>query len=305
MANQLKGILYASITSLFWGFLAVALKLGTIEFEITTIVWFRFTFAFAILFFYFLFTDYRKLKILIKPPFILILAALAIAINYLGFTKGVEMTSPITAQVIIQFGPILLGVVGVLFFKEKINKRQASGFLLAFLGLVLFYYQQVSSLVASDIDVFNTGFIWVAIAALAWVTYASFQKTLVKTHDAQTLNLVIFGLPALLYLPFVNFNDLQDVNISSWSLLVFLGANTIIAYGSLAMAFKYTDVNKVSVIITLNPIITFIIMAILYQLQVNWIETKQMGLETWTGALFVIAGALMVVYFKSKSKITK
>ena len=305
MSDQLKGILYASITSLFWGFLAVALKIGTGEFNITTIVWFRFTFAFTILFSYFLITDYRKLKVLIKPPFTLLIAALAIAINYFGFTKGIELTSPTTAQVVIQFGPILLGMVGILFFKEKINKRQASGFFIAFLGLVMFYYQQVSNLIASDAEIFNTGFIWVAIAAVAWVIYASFQKMLVKSYDAQILNLVIFGLPALLYLPFVDFNDLHHISIPSWWLLIFLGANTIVAYGSLAMAFKYTDLSKVSVIITLNPIITFIIMAILYQLQVEWIETKQMGLETWAGAFFVITGALIVVYFKSKPKHTK
>ena len=304
MSDQLKGILYASITSLFWGFLAIALKIGTSEFNITTIVWFRFTFAFTILFSYFLITDYRKLKILLKPPFILLIAALALAFNYFGFTKGIQLTSPTTAQVVVQFGPILLGIVGVLFFKEKINKRQVSGFLVAFLGLILFYYQQVSSLIASDAEIFNTGFIWVAMAAIAWVIYASFQKVLVKSYDAQILNLVIFGLPVLLYWPFVDFSDLQNVSFPSWWLLIFLGANTIIAYGSLAMAFKYTDLSKVSVIITLNPIITFIMMAILYQLQVDWIATQQMGLETWAGALLVITGALMVVYFKSKPKHT-
>ena len=233
------------------------------------------------------------------------IAAIALAINYFGFTKGVELTSPTTAQVVIQFGPISLGIVGILFFKEKITKRQASGFLIAFLGLALFYYHQINNLIASDIEVFNTGFLWVVIAAIAWLTYASLQKILVKTYDAQMLNLIIFGLPSILYLPFVEFKDLQDVSVSSWALLVFLGANTIIAYGSLAMAFKYADVNKVSVIITLNPILTFIIMAILFQLKINWVETEQMGFETWAGALLVIIGALIAVYAKNKPKSIK
>ena len=158
MSNQLKGILYASITAFFWGFLAIALKVGTYEFQIITIVWFRFAFAFVILFSFFLITDKKQLKILIRPPLLLVLAALGLAINYFGYTKGVELTSPNTAQVVIQFGPILLGVVGVVFFKEKINLRQAGGFSIAFLGLALFYFNQVSTILESDIDVFNMGF---------------------------------------------------------------------------------------------------------------------------------------------------
>ena len=300
MSNQLKGILYASVTAFFWGFLAIALKVGTYEFQTVTIVWFRFTFAFVVLFLFYLKTDKNKLKILLHPPLLLFIAALGLALNYFGYTKGVELTSPSTAQVVIQFGPILLGIVGFVFFKEKLNLLQGSGFAVAFIGLSLFYYQQVSTVLESDIDIFNTGFLWIIFAALAWLSYASLQKILVKKYDAQMLNLVIFGLPALIYTPFLQTSDLYNASFSSWGLLIFLGANTIIAYGSLAMAFKYIDVNKVSVIITLNPIITFIVMSILFQLQVSWIETQAMDFKTWTGALLVISGALMVIYFKKK-----
>jgi len=302
MPNHLKGIIYASITALFWGFLAIAVKVGTQEFNVVNIVWFRFTFAFGALFVYFLITDRSKLKILIHPPLLLLIAALGLALNYYGFTSGILYTSPTTAQIVIQLGPISLGLVGFLFFKEKINKRQMLGFGVALLGLTFFYLNQLSNIMDSDIEVLNKGFIWVVIAAMAWLTYASLQKILVKSYDSQMLNLVIFGLPALLYTPFVSFGDFQGIGINNWLLLIFLGANTIIAYGSLALAFKYTDVNKVSVIITLNPIITFILMSILFQLNVTWIETQRMDLLTWSGALMVITGAIMVVYFKSKGK---
>lgn len=117
------------------------------------------------------------------------------------------------------------------------------------------------------------------------------------------INLIIFGLPALIYTPFVSYGDFQDIGLNNWLLLIFLGANTIIAYGSLSLAFKYTDVNKVSVIITLNPIITFIVMAILYQMDVTWLANEQMDLYTWLGAVMVIVGAVIVVYFKKKGKV--
>lgn len=301
MPNQLKGIIFASITAFFWGFLAIALKVATDSFNVVNLVWFRFAFAFIILFLYFLITDRSKLKILVHPPLLLIIAALGLALNYFGFTNGINHTNPGTAQIVIQLGPISLGLVGYLFFKEKIGKVQIMGFGVAFIGLALFYYNQVSRIIGSELDIFNLGFVWIVIAALAWLTYASLQKILVKKYDSQMLNLVIFGLPALLYTPFVSFGDFQGLNINSWLLLIFLGANTVIAYGCLALAFKYTDVNKVSVIITLNPIITFVVMSILFTMNVTWIETQRMDVFTWLGVIMVLSGAIMVVYFKKKT----
>lgn len=284
------------------GLLAIAIKVGTQSFDVVNIVWFRFAFAFIILFSYFLLKDPKQLKILIQPPLLLLFAALGLALNYYGFTNGVHHTSPNTAQIVIQFGPISLGLVGFIFFKEKINKTQMMGFGIAFVGLALFYYNQVSAIIGEEKDIFNLGFFWILIGALAWLTYASLQKILVKSYDSQVLNLVIFGLPALIYTPFVSFSGFSGISVNDWLLLGFLGANTLIAYGSLSLAFKYADVNKVSVVITLNPIITFISMSILYQLNVSWIDAKPMDLYTWIGAIMVIAGAVFVVYFRDKTK---
>ena len=49
MQNHTKGIIYASITAFFWGFLAIALKIAVREIEPVTVVWFRFLIAFVLL----------------------------------------------------------------------------------------------------------------------------------------------------------------------------------------------------------------------------------------------------------------
>jgi len=66
----------------------------------------------------------------------------------------------------------------------------------------------------------------------------------------------------------------------------------------LALAFKYTQVNKVSVIITLNPILTFTAMTVLFYMDVHWVETSLMGWKTFSGALLVLLGAIFVIHFK-------
>lgn len=298
--NQYKGVIYASITALFWGFLAIALKVGLQFMPAVNIVWFRFFFAFLILFVYYIIFQPKKLAIFKKPPLLAIIAALGLSLNYFGFTTGIHYTSPSTAQVVMQLGPILLGIVGFVVYKEKIGRMQMIGFLIAFLGLSVFYYNQIEGVLADKVNLFNKGFFWVVAGALGWVLYASLQKHLVKSFDTQLLNIIIFSVPALLYIPFVDFSLFLTLSFGQWLLMIFLGLNTIIAYGFLALAFKYTQVNKVSVIISINPIITFAAMTFLFYLDVQWIETSLMGIKTFAGALLVIFGAILVIHFRNK-----
>ena len=115
------------------------------------------------------------------------------------------------------------------------------------------------------------------------------------------LNLVIFGLPVLLYLPFVNLNHFFNLGPAEWAILMFLGLNTLFAYGLLTMAIHYIEANKVSVILILNPILTFALMAIISHSQATWIAHEHYTLMTLTGALIVLTGALLTV-FRSRSE---
>jgi drug/metabolite transporter (DMT)-like permease len=60
------------------------------------------------------------------------------------------------------------------------------------------------------------------------------------------------------------------------------------------MALKNTEANKVSVIIIINPVITFITMGILTWLNVSWIEHERFSVFTIIGAFLVLFGAILV-----------
>ena len=81
-----------------------------------------------------------------------------------------------------------------------------------------------------------------------------------------------------------------------------IALNTLIAYGSLAMAFKFLEANKISMIVTLNPIITFIFMGILATIEVSWIEPEILSIKGMIAAFLVIFGAIMAVAFSSNNK---
>jgi drug/metabolite transporter (DMT)-like permease len=299
MSNQSKGLFYILITVLMWGVLAIALKVALQVIDSPTIVWFRFSLAFSGMLVWMLINNPKELKILYQPSWLIVVSSLALAWNYIGFMLGVQYTSPSNAQVAIQFGPILLAVFGVIFFREKMSRIQMIGFILAILGFLVFY-QQHHSATAGQGTQYTKGMFITLTGAVAWAIYAALQKKLVIHYPVGTLNVFIFGLPVLIYLPFVNFSSLAHLSFGYWALLVFLGANTLISYAYLSLALKYLEAGKVSIIIVLNPIITFLLMGVLTWMQVSWIEGEHFSFLSVGGALISLIGAILVVRKKVK-----
>jgi drug/metabolite transporter (DMT)-like permease len=299
MSTSMRGILYAVITAILWGTLAIVLKVSLSDLTPADITWFRFVLAFVVLAAYYYIRKPAYLRILRRPPGLLIIATLCLALNYFGFIKGLQLTSPSAAQIFIQLGPVLLAVSGFMFFREKLSVRQIIGLITVVAGLVIFYHEQASHLISGGAD-WSLGVFWILIGAIAWAAYSILLKVLVLKFPPMQLNLFIFGLPALVYLPFIKFSHFMTLDITGWVMLVFLGLNTLVAYGLLALAIQYTEANKVSVILILNPILTFVLMAVISHTGATWIGHEQYTLITIAGAMIVLAGALLTIFRRSK-----
>jgi len=294
MSNNSRGILYAAITASLWGFLAIALKIAVQDLSPVTVVWFRFATAFIILALATLIFSKKDFSIFRKPPLLLFAAGIFLGLNYLGFISGIGHVSPASAQVFIQIGPVSFALSGILIFREKVNWKHLVGFILVICGILLFYSEQLSMSGSGGRD-FTLGMIMILSGGVSWAVFASLQKKLVRTYNTNQLNLFIYGLCAVLLLPFASFGNFPHLQINDWLLLFYLGLNTVLAYGSLALAIKLTEANRVSVIITLNPILTFVTMVILAKMKVPWIEPEQFTFYSIAGALTVLTGAIVVI----------
>ena len=93
--------------------------------------------------------------------------------------------------------PILSVFLGNVFFKEKLNRNQVLGFAVAIFGLSFFYRDQLAAFFDSQ-GQYNKGVILVLTSALAWATYAISQKKLVSKYAVESLNLFLFGIPAII-----------------------------------------------------------------------------------------------------------
>jgi drug/metabolite transporter (DMT)-like permease len=234
-----------------------------------------------------------------KLPVYAIIAAIALAANYAGYIKGLDLTSPSNAQIIIQLAPLMLIVVGLVIYKEQLNILQGLGFAIAIVGFGLFYRDQISQLLVSPNN-YNIGIAWVVGAALAWVVFASLQKGLVQRFHAQGLNLIMYLVPSILMIPLADFQVLASLSWPLWGLMIFLGLNTLLAYGAIAEAFRFIPANKVGIIVTVNPIITIITMGILSAVGVNWIEPERISVYGFLGAALIVTGVIIAIVVKRK-----
>ena len=299
MNDNAKGLMFAGFTALLWGFLAIALKVALYDLNPVSVVWFRFTVAFILLFIILLVFDKNMSQAFRKPPLKIFIAAAFLGMNYLGFITGVKYTSPSNAQVFIQIGPVSLAFAGLFIFREKLTWKHSVGFVLLLVGFWLFYSEQTGGL-SGKTEGYTRGIISVLLGGLSWAVFSVIQKTLVQKWNPNHLNLMVYGFCSLMFLPFVEFSKFPGLSFADWLLLIFLGLNTLLAYGSLALALKYAEANKISVIITLNPIITFVVMAILGDMAVTWIAPEHFTFLSIIGAGIVFTGASFVVMSRRK-----
>jgi len=296
-SNHMKGVMYALVAGVLWAILAVALKITLNIYALTpfTIVWFRFSIAFFILGGVLLFKKSSLFKVFYKPPLKLIIATVCLGFNYYGYMKGLDYSTPSNASVFTLLGPVLFAITGIYIFKEKITLLHISGFLIVLTGLCLFYWEQIGAM--ANQKNYSLGILWIIGSSIAWVIYAILQKELTKTYSTNQLNLFIYGICSLIFLPGMHISGFASLDIPGWLLVMFLGLNTLIAYGAIALAFRYLDSNKVSVILTMSPIITFIIMYFFMVFNVTLIATEHFSLLSIVGAAIALFGSVFVILF--------
>lgn len=298
--KRFQGLVLAGVAASLWAVLAIALKVASKEVSSESIVGFRFLVASLVQIVMLSFWRPQAFHILRKPPPMVLIAGLCLAANYFGFMKGIELTSPSNAQILIQMGPLMLVVLGILLFKEIPRWSQAVGMLVALLGFVFFFREQLS-LAGPQKDNHISGDLWVLFAAITWAAYAALQKRLSKSWSSYEVNLLIFLLSFLIFAPFIDWQELPGWSLGTWALMVFLGVNTFIAYGAIALALKYSPASQVSLIIAVNPLGTLLLMQLLDYWQVDWISPDPIQFWGYLGATLVILGVTMTVYQPARS----
>lgn len=293
-ARHWYGFGLSLLTAVLWGVLPIFIKICLESMDAVTITLYRFVVAGLFVFIVLMRKkSVPRLKSLgIKKGLALGIASLFLVLNYVANVKGLEYLSPETSQVVMQVAPFLLMLGGIIFFGERLKRIEIVGALCIFSGLLLFFNDRLADLFLS-LNHFTIGVLIVIFAATTWAAYALMQKPLLRVLTAKQLTLLIYIIGAMLLFPFAHLNQLFDMSNVQLFALLFCCINTIVAYGAFTEAMHVWQASKVSAVISLSPLFTFISMFIAVHLFPEQIKASDLDMWAYIGAGIVIAGSAL------------
>ncbi|MDJ0785298.1 MAG: DMT family transporter [Myxococcota bacterium] len=289
------GLALASTTMLLWGVLPYGLELALAELDAVTITWFRFGFsAVALGLWLGLRGGLPERSALGRGGSILLAISTAgLAVNYLTYLIGLDLTSPATAQVLIQAAPPLLAVGGIVVFREQFTPGQWLGFGVMLCGLGLFFASQVRSLV-SELSQYLDGVAAMGVAAVTWAFYGLAQKQLLQRLSSQQIMWCIYTGCFVAFSFGASPSQLAGLSAVGWGGLLFASANTLVAYGAFAAALAHWQASRVSAVLALTPLATLATGAVGAALFPALVARDPVSLVSLLGAFVVVAGSCTV-----------
>lgn len=159
-------------------------------------------------------------------------ALTGIAINQLMFLKGLSLTYPIHAALLLLITPILIVFIAAWILKERLGILKISGLALGICGaLVLILAKEA----VGNADNILLGDILIIINAISYTIYFILVKPLMLKYDPIVILRWVFTIGLVLVLPFgwVEFTEIPwgsytAIDFTSMALIVFTG--TFFAY---------------------------------------------------------------------------
>ena len=290
--NWKIGLSLSLMVVLFWATLPVALDISLRAVDAWTLTWLRFWVATILTALIIMVTgSWKGYKELSGKNWLwLLLAGIMLTANYVLFILGLERTSPGNAQVLIQLGPLLMVVGGVIFYKEAFNARQKLGAVLLLSCLVLFFNDQIGIILTAE---YKTGVVLITFAAITWAIYALIQKKLHNVLSPQAILAVIYLLASVVLSPIATPAKLTSLNHAQWWAIGYACLNTVGAYGAFTQAIKYWQTSRVGMIIALVPVVTLLFISITSTIFPDFIRPEQMHLFGWLGVVLIVFGSML------------
>ncbi|WP_193199230.1 DMT family transporter [Nostoc sp. MG11] len=295
------GLALSLLTVFLWGILPIALTVTLQVLDVYTIIWFRFLVSFALLAVYLgIRGQLPKLEQLRSNSWkLLAIATIFLASNYLFFMQGLALTSPANAEVLIQLSTLLLGLGGLVIFKERYRLYQWLGVSILTLGYLLFFREQLTNLITAH-STYILGSILIALGAVAWAIYALAQKQLLQSLSSASIMLIIYGGCALLFTPLASIKSIFILDTLHLGMLLFCALNTLIAYGAFAESLEHWQASRVSAVLALAPIVTLISIEIVSVITPSLILPEHLTLIGIFGAVLVVVGSMAIALGKAE-----
>lgn len=243
----------------FWGASFIATKYLLDELTPETIISMRLILAITLLLVIALIQK-RDFKINAKNhKYILLLAVIAVFHLWIQVT-GMKYTTASNTGWIIGTAPIFMALLGLVFFKEKLNSIKVIGIIIATTGLLLL----VGKGNPTNIDLIkNKGDLLILSSAFTWGIYSIVNKKISLTYSPVMTIFYLFVMMAIIIIPFTvnssSINSIKNLSGVGWIAILFLGLFCSgVAYVIWAYALREMESAKVGAYLYFEPFVTII-----------------------------------------------
>ena len=215
-------------------------------------------------------------------------AVFGVVTNMLLFLKGLELTSPIHASVIMTITPIIILVFSAFFLKERITGLKILGIVLGFAGAVILTVYGKSPRAADNVLLGN---LMIFINAISYSIYIIIIKKLTAKYHPFTFIKWLFLFGLIMVIPF-GYSEVQEIQLHTFTpyvyfsvLFVIVGA-TFATYMLNPLALRHLKASTVGTFIYLQPVLAGVFAIAMGVDTVNVIKV--------IAILFIFAGVYLV-----------
>jgi len=191
--------------------------------------------------------------------YILMLAVIAVFHLWIQVT-GMKYTTASNTGWIIGMAPIFMALLGLLFFKEKLNPVKIVGIIIATSGLLVL----IGKGNPANIDLIkNKGDLLILSSAFTWGIYSMVNKKISLTYSPTMTIFYLFLMMAVIIIPFtINraaIISVVNLSLTGWIAVMFLGfLCSGVAYVIWAFALREMESAKVGAYLYLEPFVTIV-----------------------------------------------
>lgn len=226
-------------------------------------------------------------------PRIIGAAFFGVAFNMLTFFKGLSLTSPISAAVIMVSTPMIVLTLSAIIMKERLQKRKVFGIVLGLIGtaFLILYGKSIGNATNAGLGNFL-----VLVNAISYGFYLIVVKKLMDKYNAFTFVKWIYLFGFLMVLPF-GWNEFQAVNwvavpeVIGWKIGFVVIFSTFLTYLLNLLSMKELKPTTVAVFIYLQPLFATIFAISLGKDELSWVKIGS--------ALLIFTGVYLVTMKKN------
>lgn len=227
-------------------------------------------------------------------PRIAVAAFTGVAFNMLTFFKGLSLTSPISASVIMPITPIIVLILSAFMLKERMLKRHIFGIVIGLSGtaLLVLYGKSVGNAPNA-----NLGNFLVFLNATSYGVYLIVVKKLMDKYNAFNFVKWIYLFGFIMVLPFgwTEFSQIEWSLLPNpilWKIAFVIVLSTFLTYLLNLLSMRELKPTTVAVFIYLQPLFATIFAIAVGKDELNWVKILS--------AIMIFVGVALVTRKKAE-----